>query len=1130
MDIGNKPVMISLVGFLGNRRIPLATGIYPSETEEAHTDFLSFVCSDPVIKYRMEQSTIVSDRAKGITSAVSKEARPRHHHACSEHLWRNVSGLLNMDRDADRKKVLRNLFYSVIKAPNKTEFQERLLNLVEKAPPQEQMNAERMRHYLQSIVAHHISAGHADDEGVPLYGLTTSNVVEGWHADTKQNLRAMPPYRLFQEALLMGYKILGTVQADVHKCKNEGMAVFRQQHDMWKEANDRAGEYRIMNIHHGVWTVSHRGNSSVPRVVDLQKATCSCTFPQQYGVPCSHMVAALRSHALCLRHLCHKSHLPFEELYRLIKDRIWNQIFFPEHQLDIVQVALGLVFSRTELVIADRAVVQSHQMLHSGRSGLQMTLVAPSHHHRHLLKKEKDRIKKLPASVVEARCTSRAQAHHDLVSFIKKNLVSIYDESAQVSAAEKPRPQPRWSLRSQSDDQDDGDGDGDDYQPPLRLLRMQPDPTVQGRMVTRSQSDQPLLMSQLYRCEDWILNLDSDCWSDHVNANSGDEAAIGIDELAVAVRSSAQPSRALPIRGILNTASVCYMNSALQILGAMYRRHHHSNHPVLCGDEDCVVCRIEDVMVQLTLPVVDAMQNPFVQEGSALNRSIMSKLPQDPNRPISIGNHCAQEFFRLICNLQCQEQASRFPWFQTDLQFLSQTVWKTDNQLPCCCARDALPAEASAQTGMECILLTTPISGPVSFNDLVCRSLISSEPRQETCPCCGSDSTLKSHRLFLKTPRVLCLEMMWSMDQLLPIHITPAESIDFATMPEVTVLDGQNTRYTLFAVVERSFTQFPSGQEVIEHYQALSCGADTGVWTRMNDASVTVLVEAEINEVFNQYKKVLNNKEWQVWRPTLLFFEPAIDGRTSSASSNLRSHSSIPTERIFSDSVQPLSTLPPNLQSSATVWSSSVAVHDDGDDDVVVVDDTSTREQLSKLHQTQQLKRKRHDFWKLNKRDQRAIEGCLEKDDADITHSMRSLRPEQLLSSDVRNKCNGGWRAGFVFLSLCYVCLIHLQPFCTPIQVVETFFFAIRGKARPDTIWVCSSWMQSTTQKEKDSNVIKRIIGPTLISPGGTTSNPSHFIAIDIDVSRREINVMTSGEDGIIIQSTSFSNISVQDK
>ena len=257
----------------GNGNVfPGALGIAESENTDTWTWFLTLVQSAFPID-RGEGAVFLSDREKGIEAAVRTIFPNANHSFCVYHIQKNVK--------AKFKTALDGLLFKAAKTPSVVEF----------------------ANVMAQIKTLHGAAGAYIEEidktkwaraffPARRFGHVTSNVSESmnWWLEDARHLQPVGLFVCYIRRLNWLFERRHQDYALL-----PSTAFPEAVSAMFFKSIDDSRRLRVVRHREMVFEVERRTARNTFRAVDLEKATCTCGFYKEYGVPCHHMCAAVLS-------------------------------------------------------------------------------------------------------------------------------------------------------------------------------------------------------------------------------------------------------------------------------------------------------------------------------------------------------------------------------------------------------------------------------------------------------------------------------------------------------------------------------------------------------------------------------------------------------------------------------------------------------------------------------------------------------------------------------------------------------------------------------------------------------------------------------------------------------------------
>lgn len=266
--------------------VPLAWAVVDKETDSNWAYFFAHL-TIAIPEFNSPETTLISDRAKGIASAAETHLPRVKRAACCQHLAANVQ--------KDYGVEARKLFWACAKARNPVDFNMAMDILFEKNP--------RAAQYIGGFgnnlwVSHQMEGRH--------YGLRTSNIVESLN-NTFLVERELPIVEMLDHIWhrVMDGRFRRRVEAE--KWIEEGRQFTKSAQQALDESqhySTRNSTVYISTVTDGRVTEDHphldrRGQLQrrVRRVVlyeNTRSGSCSCGRFQENGIPCGHAVAFMQ--------------------------------------------------------------------------------------------------------------------------------------------------------------------------------------------------------------------------------------------------------------------------------------------------------------------------------------------------------------------------------------------------------------------------------------------------------------------------------------------------------------------------------------------------------------------------------------------------------------------------------------------------------------------------------------------------------------------------------------------------------------------------------------------------------------------------------------------------------------------
>ncbi|KAF4033679.1 SWIM zinc finger domain-containing protein [Phytophthora infestans] len=132
---------------------------------------------------------------------------------------------------------------------------------------------------------------------VPLYGWRTSNFVESvFGTQLVKGMRKLPPYRFIKAMCGSFVDECFKRSENARLWADKGFVLTPGAEKLHRKQSANIGQYSVQHASNDVCYV-HSVCSSVRirRRVNLWNGTCTCSYVDQMGMPCRHLIAALES-------------------------------------------------------------------------------------------------------------------------------------------------------------------------------------------------------------------------------------------------------------------------------------------------------------------------------------------------------------------------------------------------------------------------------------------------------------------------------------------------------------------------------------------------------------------------------------------------------------------------------------------------------------------------------------------------------------------------------------------------------------------------------------------------------------------------------------------------------------------
>jgi hypothetical protein len=275
---------VGLVSQCGNKQtITIAWGMCNTENEECYTRFFedlkSFKLGDRFVVYEAlnrDTHAQLSDRHKGIPGAQQTCFPLMRSKACGKHMVPNACKAAGDFSDAKSQ----GKFWGAISATSKLRHDQCMDELLELAP--------KAHAYFSAIPAKDWAL-YPDAFTLAMHGHRTSNLIAG--ANSKYcAARALNPLSALDNiSELVMSEITGKREwAKLRHKDGNGDLLTKHAADSFEMQRTQASRFQVLKSSDSVYYVKF---GQKRRKVDLDEKTCSCSYWNQYGIPCRHAIA-----------------------------------------------------------------------------------------------------------------------------------------------------------------------------------------------------------------------------------------------------------------------------------------------------------------------------------------------------------------------------------------------------------------------------------------------------------------------------------------------------------------------------------------------------------------------------------------------------------------------------------------------------------------------------------------------------------------------------------------------------------------------------------------------------------------------------------------------------------------------
>ena len=268
---GSNYTLLTATGINSNSEIyPIAIGLVFGECQETWTYFIKHLDMSLSLRENVDL-VILSDREKGLALSVESVLPKCHHSFCLYHIGKNIKTKFRSNYNPDIFKAARATTIDGFKSA---------MDLIE-------AKDSRVFDYLNQIPKENWAEAYF---GKCRYGNLTSNIAEAMNSSLLK-IRNLHPFELVYEFVNSTY--------DNFKKK---FATYKDMSDLFppyfkKKILPMIEESRHLRVlytdDNDIYRVSKDNSSSIFKIVDIKKRTCTCTFMQHNGFPCSHMMTCI---------------------------------------------------------------------------------------------------------------------------------------------------------------------------------------------------------------------------------------------------------------------------------------------------------------------------------------------------------------------------------------------------------------------------------------------------------------------------------------------------------------------------------------------------------------------------------------------------------------------------------------------------------------------------------------------------------------------------------------------------------------------------------------------------------------------------------------------------------------------
>nr|GMC95928.1 uncharacterized protein LOC109185560 [Ipomoea batatas] len=267
--------LLSVVGVDGdNCMFPIAFATVEGELKDSRVWFLQQLDSDFNIANNPHAWTIISDKQKGLLPAVEQLFPGVEHRLCIRHMHANFL------KDGFTGNVLKQKLWGVCKATTEAEFKRQMEELkLENEKVAEWLAARDPKHYCRAFFS-----------TFPKSNMLLNNLCESWNS-TILSSRDKPLMTMYDKIRLY---LMGRMQKNRDKMKTYPHKICPKTSKCLEEAKDKSTRYNTYKSTDNLYQVDDHNFKAFK--VDLAQRQCSCRGWDLTGIPCSHVVAAIRKH------------------------------------------------------------------------------------------------------------------------------------------------------------------------------------------------------------------------------------------------------------------------------------------------------------------------------------------------------------------------------------------------------------------------------------------------------------------------------------------------------------------------------------------------------------------------------------------------------------------------------------------------------------------------------------------------------------------------------------------------------------------------------------------------------------------------------------------------------------------
>jgi hypothetical protein len=259
-----------------DRVLPLAFALVPGENEK----WWSWFCEHLALAFESDlppEYVIISDRDKGLLSAVESKLLGACHAMCCQHIAENIHKKFGRD--------YKPLFWQIARAQSQNAFNTAVQAL--------QRDSPQVEEYLQSIGYKNFAFACFP---LPRFGHDTSNIVESVNSAWRE-IRELPPLQLlngiYQWTLTTFYQRLRVSQV------SGNTVLSNTAYQAYKHRESAARGFQVLPSSDTTFLITtSRGIDHIvhlpPSENTLLQGSCSCGKYQEYRSPCAHAIACIQ--------------------------------------------------------------------------------------------------------------------------------------------------------------------------------------------------------------------------------------------------------------------------------------------------------------------------------------------------------------------------------------------------------------------------------------------------------------------------------------------------------------------------------------------------------------------------------------------------------------------------------------------------------------------------------------------------------------------------------------------------------------------------------------------------------------------------------------------------------------------